>query len=140
MTDPRNRTTSYSCWTNREERYAEERRVVTEEATQKTAELAVERVETRDFALEAVRQEMAERKRRADEYAAVLQSVEETEEEKEIREHRERSLEADLEEEQHEREAAEKKTGGGEGETLWISTEETWFGQQCLFSLVENVL
>lgn len=112
---------------NREKRYAKERRKVTKEATQKTAELAAERVDTRDFALEAVRRAMAERDCRADESSVVLRSIEETEEteeEKEIREGRERSFEANLDEEL-EREAAEKKSeeekvavkkaGGGEG-------------------------
>jgi hypothetical protein len=71
----------------REEKDAQERHEVTRENDQKTTELVREGISVRDFALEALERERAERNERADEYQALRRGGKEKElEEARVRE------------------------------------------------------
>ena len=104
--------------TQRELLEAEERRRVTPENVEKTAELVKEGISVRDFAFEAMEREKAERNRRADEYQAFLRQRGEDEDEKRVRELVERWQEEE-EEELRRMEEAKGAQGYGGGSGDW---------------------
>jgi hypothetical protein len=79
----------------REEKEAEDRRRVTAETIQKTAQLVKEGIDVRDFALELMEREMVERNRLADAYQAFLREQGEDEYDQQRRERLEREMEED---------------------------------------------
>jgi hypothetical protein len=82
----------------REERDAQERHEVTRENDQKTTELVREGISVRDFALEALERERAERNKQADEYQELRQGGKEKElEDARVRELLEKDNEEDEE-------------------------------------------
>lgn len=103
----------------REEREAEERRQVTEESFQKTAELAREGISVRDFETEALAMAKAERIRRADAYQALRKERKEDEDDDEkIRAFlkREEEEEEVKQVKRRKEESATRGSGGGDGE------------------------
>jgi hypothetical protein len=98
----------------REEKEAEDRWRVTAETIQKTAELTKEGIDVRDFALELVERDMAERNRLADEYQAFVRGQGEDEYDRQRHERLEKEMEEDeMEDRRMEEEKKRMKESSG---------------------------